>query len=174
MTRLLKKVEEITGNGTVSTVEEPQLTVLITSVEQLESKSSTLTELDIRIAEHMTDPEELENEIFRAVEIQDSNSECTRFAKRVIDKSERSQPRPPTVLLLNVHATPYQPIQSTPTSPRLEEQQEPHVNHSTVHPADSHVEDTLLEHENTHQPSLTDHHRYPLIPLSNLQLVCPN
>ena len=38
VTRLLKKVEEITGNGTVSTVEEPQIIALITSVEQLEQE----------------------------------------------------------------------------------------------------------------------------------------
>ena len=149
VTRLLKKVEEITGNGTVSTVEEPQIIVLITSVEQLESKSSTLTELDTRIAEHMTDPEELENEIFRAVEIQDLISECTRLAKRVIDRSEQPQPQLSTVPLLNVDTTPHQLIQSTPAPPRLEEQQEPHVNQSTVQPADSHVEDIILEHENT-------------------------
>ena len=86
---LLKKVKEITGNGTVSTIKELQLTALMTSVEQLESKNSTLMELDTKIAEYITDPEELENEIFRAVEIQDSISECTRLAKRVIDKSKR-------------------------------------------------------------------------------------
>ena len=39
----------------------------------------------------MTDPEELENEIFRTVEIQDSILECSRLAKRVIDMSERPQ-----------------------------------------------------------------------------------
>ena len=161
VTRLLKKVEEITGDGTVSTVEEPQIIALITSVEQLESKSSTLTELDTRIAEHMTDPEELENEIFRVVEIQDSISECTRLAKRVIDRSEQPQPQLSTVPLLNVDATPHQLIQSTPAPTRLEEQQEPHVNQSTVQPADSHVEDIILEHENTYQPSPT---QSPLVP----------
>ena len=156
VTRLLKKVEEITGNETVSTVEEPQLTALITLVEQLESKSSTLTELDTKIAEHITDPDELENEIFRAVEIQDSISERTRLAKRVIDKSEHPQPQLP---LLNVDATPYQPIQAIPTPPMLEEQQEPHVNHS---PAGSHVENIPLEHENTQQPSLTEAPHVPV------------
>ena len=79
----------------------------------------------------MTDPEELENEIFRAVEIQDSISECTRLAKRVIDRSEQPQPQLSTVPMLNVDATPHQLIQSTPAPPRLEEQQEPHVNQST-------------------------------------------
>ena len=50
--RLLRKVEEITQNGTVPMIEEPYLTTLITSVEQLESKSSILQELDTKIAEH--------------------------------------------------------------------------------------------------------------------------
>ena len=148
-----EKVEEITGNETVSTVEKPQLTALMTSVEQLESKSSTL---DTKIAEHITDPDELENEIFRAVEIQDSISERTHLAKGVIDKSERPQPQLP---LLNVDVTPYQPIQAIPTPPTLEEQQEPHVNHL---PAGSHVEDTPLEHENTQQPSLTESPHVPV------------
>ena len=130
VTRLLKKVEEITGNGTISTIEEPHLSALITSVEQLESKSSTLTELDKQIAERTTDPEELENEIFRAVEIQDSISDCIGFAKRMIDRSE--QPQPPTVPLLNVDAIPYQPLQTTPTQATLEEHQKPDVNHSAI------------------------------------------
>ena len=154
VTRLLKKVEEITGNGTISTIEEPHLSALITSVEQLESKSSTLTELDTQIAEGTIDPEELENEIFRAVEIQDSISDCIGLAKRMIDRSE--QPQPPTVPLLNVDAIPYQPLQTTPTPATLEEHQERDVNHFAILPEDPHVEDTLMEHENTQEPSLTN------------------
>ena len=154
VTRLLKKVEEITGNGTISTIEEPHLSALITTVEQLESKSSTLTELDKQIAERTADPEELENEIFRAVEIQDSISDCIGFTKRMIDRSE--QPQPPTVPLLNVDAIPYQPLQTTPTPATLEEDQEPDVNHSAIPPVGPHVEDTPTEHENTQEPSLTN------------------
>ena len=148
-------IEEITSNGTFPTVEEPYLTTLMTSVEQLESKGSILKELDTKIAEHMTNPDELENEIFRAVEIQDSISECTCLAKRIIDMSEHLQPQPPTVPLLNVDATPYQPVQANPTPPTVEEHQEPHVNDSAVTPTGFHAEDTLLDHENTQQPSLT-------------------
>ena len=159
MTCLLKKVEEITGNGTVSTIEEPHLSALITSVEQLESKSSTLTKLDTQIAERTTDPEELENEIFRAVEIQDSFSECVGLAKRMIDKSE--WPQPPTVPLLNVDAIPYQPLQTTPTPATLEEQQELDVNHSAIPPAGPHVEDTPTEDENTQEPSLANSPHIP-------------
>ena len=154
VTRLLKKVEEITRNGTVSTIEEPHFSALITSVEQLESKGSTLMELDTQIAEHTTDPEELENEIFRAVEIQDSISECIGLAKRMIERCER--PQPPTVPLLNVDAILYQPLQTTPTPATLEEHQEPDVNHSAILPEDPHVEDTPTEHENTQAPSLTN------------------
>ena len=156
MTCLLKKVEEITGNGTVSTSEEPHLSTLITSVEQLESKSSTLTELDTQIAEHTSDPEELENEILRAVEIQNSISECTGLPKRMIDRSE--WPQPPTVSLLNVDAIPYQPFQTTPTPATLEEHQEPDVNHSAIPPAAPHVEDTPTEHENIQEPSPNSPH----------------
>ena len=126
------------------------------SVEQLDSKGSILKELDMKIAEHMTNPDELENEIFRVVEIQDSISECTRLAKRIIDRSEHPQPQPPNVPLLNVDATPYQPVQTNPTPPTLEEYQEPQVNDSAVTPTGFHAEDTLLEHENTQQPSLTE------------------
>ena len=45
-------------------------------------------ELDTQITEHTTDPEELENEIFRAVEIQKSILECNSLSKRMIDRSE--------------------------------------------------------------------------------------
>ena len=159
VTRLLKKIEEITGNGTVSTVEEPHFTALMTSVEQLENKSSILEELDKKIAECMTEPNELENEIFRAVEIQDSTSECTHLAKRIIERSERPQSLPPTVPLLNVDATPYQPVQTDPVSHTLEE---PHVNDSAVTPTGSHAEDTPPENENTSQPSLTEPPRVPV------------
>ena len=117
VTCLLKKIEEITGNGTVPTVEEPQLTSLITTVEQLESKSSILTELDSKGAEAITDPDQLESEIFRAVEIQDSISEYTRLAKRIIDRSECPQPQPLTAPPLNANAAPYQPVQTNLTPP---------------------------------------------------------
>ena len=93
------------------------------------------------------------------MEIQDSISECTDLAKRMIDRSERTQP--PTVPLLNVDATPYQPLQTTPTPATLEEHQEPNVNHSTIPPVGPHVEDTPTEHKNTQEPSLTNSPHIP-------------
>ena len=151
MTLLLRKVQETTGDGTVL-VEEPHLTALMTSVEQLESKSSVLEELDTKIAGHMTDPDELENEIFKAVEIQDSISEATRLAKRIISKSEHSRSLPHTISPLNVDAIPYQPAQTNPIPPELEEREEPHVNNSALLLTGSHA-DTPVEHENTPPPS---------------------
>jgi len=162
VTRLVKKIEEITGNGIVSTVEEPHLTTLIASVEQLESKSCTLTELDTKIAERITDADELENEIFRAVEIQDSISEYIRLAKRMIDKSEHPQPQSPTVTPLNVDATPYQPAQTNPTLYTLGKHQEPCVNDSAVTQTDSHAEDTPSAHENMQQLSPPELPRLPI------------
>jgi len=106
LTRLIKKIEELTRNGTISTIEEPQLMDLIAAVEHLESKSSILLELDTKVAQAITDPEELEGDIYRAIEIQDSISEYTHRAKRIINRSER--PQPPTAPPLNVNATPYQ------------------------------------------------------------------
>ena len=171
MTCLLKKVEEITRNGTVSTSKEPHLSTLITSVEQLESKSSTLTELDTQIAEHTSNPEELENEILRAVEIQNSISECTGLPKRMIDRSER--PQPPTVSLLNVDAIPYQPFQTTPTPATLEEHQEPDVNHSAIPPAAPMLR-TLLQNIRTFKKPAQIHCIYLLTSLPNSQYICPN
>ena len=52
----------------------------------------------------------------------------------MIDRSERPQPQPPTVPLLNVDATPYQLVQANTTPPTLEEHQEPCVNDSVVPP----------------------------------------
>ena len=115
VTRLVKKIKELTGNGTLSTIKEPQLTSLIATVEQLESKSSILIELDSKVAEAITDPDELESDIFRAIEIQDSISEYTCLAKRIIQRSEC--PQLPTGPPLNVNATPYQPTQSNVTLP---------------------------------------------------------
>ena len=173
MTCLLKKVEEITGNGTVSTSEEPHLSTLITSVEQLESKSSTLTELDTQIAEHTSDPEELENEILRAVEIHNSISECTGLPKRMIDRSE--WPQPPTVSLLNVDAIPYQPFQTTPTPATLEEHQEPDVKIITLlfHQQPPMLR-TLLQNMRTFKNPAQIHRIYLLTSLPNSQCVCPN
>ena len=149
VTRLLRKVEEITQNKTVPMIEEPYLTTLITSVEQLESKSSILQELDTKIAEHTTNPDELENEIFKAVEIQDSISESTCMAKRIISRSAHPQPLSCTEPPLNVDAIPYQPAQTNTISPIVEEHEETHVNNAEAILTGSHRESTLLEHENT-------------------------
>ena len=46
-TRLLRRVEEITENGTVCIIEDPNLTALMAIVEQLES---ILEDLDRKIA----------------------------------------------------------------------------------------------------------------------------
>ena len=56
-------------NGIVPIVEGPNLTTLMVTVEQLESKSSILEDLDTKIAQSMTDPDGLENEVFKEVEI---------------------------------------------------------------------------------------------------------
>lgn len=118
MKRLLKRIEELTGNGAIPTVEEPQLTSLITSVEQLESKACTLTELDTKVAEAITDADELEGEIHvsRAVEIQDLISEHTSIAKWIINHSETPQAQQPIAPLLNANAVPYQPAQFLPST----------------------------------------------------------
>ena len=147
VTHLLRKVEEITGNGIVPIVEEPNLSTLMATVEQLESKSSILEDLDAKIAQSMTDPDELENKVFKAVEIQDSIAQCIHHAKRIISRSEHPQPLPPTESPLNVEATPYQPTQTTQTPPTIDV--ESHVINPTLVPAASHTEDTPLEHGST-------------------------
>jgi len=166
VTCLIEKIEELTGNGTISTVEEPQLTDLIAAVEHLESKSSILLELDTKVAQAMvaqaiTDPEELEGDIYQAIEIQDSISEYTRRAMRITNHSER--PQPPTAPPLNVNATPYQPSQGN--LPNTSEEQ---------------VDPPLLRrlrHQCTLTVRILKHLRYHLcvsIPFPSLLHVCPN
>ena len=133
--------------NSLSTIEEPQLTSLIATVEQLESKSSNL---NLKVAEAITDliTDYWLSDIFRAIEIQDSISEYTCLAKRIIERSERLQL--PTGPPLNVNATPYQPPQSNVTQPStVEERQEACVTDPTEAGMDADGENT-----NITQPSL--------------------
>ena len=176
VTSLLKKVEELTGNGTLTTVEEPHLTTLVTTVEQLESKRTTLAELDAKIADSITEPDELETEIFKAVEIQDTISEYTHLAKRVIDRSEH-QPQVPTAAPLNVNAPPYQPP-SVNTTGTAKETQVTNTSTTLTH-SDTENTDTLENTdslENTQQSGVTDREvTTPLVNVTpNSPHVCPN
>ena len=89
------KINEITNkSGTVVTIEEPHLTMLVTLIKQFESKCTTLMELDTKIAELIIDRDELEFEVFKAVEMQDTVSYIICLAKRIVERSVQPQPKP--------------------------------------------------------------------------------
>ena len=88
VTRFLNKINEITNkSGTVVTIEEPQLTKLVTLIKQFESKCTALMELDTKIVELIIDHDELEFEVFKAVEMQDTVSYIICLAKRIVERS---------------------------------------------------------------------------------------
>ena len=90
------------------------------------------------------------------MEIQDSISESTCLAKRIINRSAHPQPLSYTEPPLNVDAIPYQPAQTNTISPIVEEHEETHVNNDEAILTGSHRESTPLEHENIPQPHLTE------------------
>ena len=123
-------------------------------------------ELDAKIADSITEPDELETEIFKAVEIQDTISEYTHLAKRVIDRSEH-QPQVPTAAPLNVNAPPYQPP-SVNTTSTAKETQVTNTSTTLTH-SDTENTDTLENTdslENTQQSGVTD--REATTPLVNV------
>ena len=68
VTRTLKRVEELMG---ATTVDEFQLTSLMTASEQLQKRKETIAQLDARIVELLTTPEDLEETILETEELQD-------------------------------------------------------------------------------------------------------
>ena len=67
--KLHRTVTEIMNSN--ETPNEPQLESLSTSIEKLQQKAKTIVELDTIIAGELPYPEELERDIFEAVELQD-------------------------------------------------------------------------------------------------------
>ena len=57
-------MEELTTKSSHSTLEESELTTLNNCLEQLERKRKILAELDTKISKAITNPDDLETEIF--------------------------------------------------------------------------------------------------------------
>ena len=68
------------------TPNESQLDSLSAPIEKLQQKAKTIGEIDTKIAGKLQDPEELEKDVFEAVELQDRILERTDQIKRFISR----------------------------------------------------------------------------------------
>lgn len=84
LTKLLRTVTEIMDSS--ETPNESQLDSLSASIEKLQRKAKTIGELDTKIAGELQDPEELERDVFEAVELQDGIVERIDQIKRFISR----------------------------------------------------------------------------------------
>ena len=82
LTKLHRTVTEIMDSS--ETPNESQLDSLSASIEKLQRKAKTIGELDTKIAGELQDPEELERDVFEAVELQDGIVERIDQIKRFI------------------------------------------------------------------------------------------
>ena len=114
LTRVFGKIASILESDEAPN--ERDAATLQTSLEQIEAKKATLTELDAKILATISDATELETEILDSEEIIFTLAEKISFIKAV-----QSRPKP-----LNVQAPPFQPlsVQSpTPASDSVSDQQ---------------------------------------------------
>ena len=95
-TRIFRKVENILESD--ETPNEKQAANLTTCLEQIETKNTTIGELDTRINQPIEDPSALEDEILDVEEIQYNMAEIITLIKAVLVR-----PKP-----LNVQAPPFQ------------------------------------------------------------------
>ena len=82
--KLHRTVTEIMDSS--ETPNESQLDSLSASIEKLQRKAKTIGELDTKIAGELQDPEELERDVFEAVELQDGIIERIDQIKRFISR----------------------------------------------------------------------------------------
>ena len=136
VTKVLKKIDDILQS------EEPhnekQIAILTTCLEQIETKKTTIGELDTRISQAIQDPSALEDEILDAEEIQYNIAEKTTLIKAVL-------PRPRQ---LNIQATPFQPhVEVHSPLPR---DHQPQLDTEQPQGGDSPVINTSQEEEPSH------------------------
>ena len=110
------------------TPNESQLDSLSASIEKLQQKAKAIGELDAKIAGELQDEEELERDVFEAVEIQDGIIERVDQIKCFMSRIKQN-PRSHSPLLsrissqsssLSATAQPFSPLNMVPTHPRMD------------------------------------------------------
>ena len=89
---------------------------LSASIEKLQRKARAIGELDAKIAGELQDEEELERDVFEAVEIQDGITERVDQIKRFISR----------------HVNPIEPLPPSRTSSSLSATAQPFLPHNVV------------------------------------------
>lgn len=92
LSKLHRTLTEIMDSS--ETPNESQLDNLSASIEKLQRKAKAIGELDARIAGELQDAEELEGDVFEAVEIQDGITERVDQIKRFILRHTNTEPLP--------------------------------------------------------------------------------
>ena len=93
LTRIYGKFEEL---DLTQPANEDTTASVISYVDQLQRKAESLQQLDTKIQSIITDPEDLEREVYDAIEIQDTLIEKMTRLKRYLSKINAMAATPPT------------------------------------------------------------------------------
>ena len=101
LTKLHRTVTEIMDSS--EAIDDSKLDSLSTSVEKLQRKVKAIGELDTKIAGEIQNSEELERDVYEAIELQDGITERIDQIKRFISRNiKQVEPHPRAELLVKV------------------------------------------------------------------------
>ena len=120
LTKLHRTVAEIMDSS--ESLEDSALDSLSTSIEKLQRKAKAIGELDSKISGEIQDPEELERDVYEAIELQDGITDTIDQIKQFISRhTKRVEPRPLSRAVtqsLSATAQPFVPLNVETHSPQ--------------------------------------------------------